>query len=105
MPRRDSETIGPVAALGLRLRLGRGGGLRPVASAGLFEPVLKEVVEMAALRADDNTVLLGAADLRPVPWIAPKCRQLLVVDDLPDQDLTRMEEGEKGRGVRNVRFQ
>lgn len=105
MPRRDAEKIGPLSALGLRLRLGRGGGLRPLASARLFEPILREVVEMASLTADDNTVLLGAADLRPIPWIAPRCRQLLVVDDLPDPELSRMEKGENGRGVRNVRFQ
>jgi len=60
---------------------------------------------MAAVEADDNVVVLGSADLRLIPWIAPRCRQLLVVDDLPDEELARLEREQHAGGLTNVRFQ
>lgn len=105
MPRKDDQAIGLFADIAARVRLGRRRGLAPLASTGLLDPVLREVVEMAEIRDDDNVVILGSSDLRMIPWIAPRCRRLLFVDDLPDDDLSRMEAEQQGAGFRNVRFQ
>ena len=105
MQRRDEQPIGMVADLTARLRLGRGRGLAPLAASRLFEPPLRETIEMADIRTDDNVVVLGSADLRLIPWVAPRCRQLMFVDDLPDDDLARMESEQLGAGYSNVKFQ
>ena len=88
-----------------KVRLGRDRGLKPLAASAVFEPVLRTVVDWADVQPDDNVVLLGASDLRPIPWIAPKCRQLVVVDDLPEEILTRLGEEHRARGFNSVRFQ
>jgi hypothetical protein len=105
MPRRDAETIGWAAEIAARIRLGRSRGLAAAGAAPLFEPVARAAAEWAAVAPDDNVLLLGAADLRPVPLIAPRCRQLLVVDDLAEDDLTRLEDEQRAAGRANVRFQ
>ncbi|MBI3449543.1 MAG: hypothetical protein HY049_11595 [Acidobacteria bacterium] len=105
MPRRDWESIGWLADMSVRVRLGRARGLAALAASPVFEPVLREVVEMAGVGADDNVVVLGSADLRMIPWIAPRCRQLMVVDDLSEDDLARLEREQHARGLTNVRFQ
>jgi len=105
MPRRDEQPIGRVADAAARIRLGRGRGLGLLAASRLFEPVLRETIEMADIRSDDNVVVLGSADLRLIPWVAPRCRQLMFVDDLPDDDLERMEAAQQRAGHANVKFQ
>jgi len=97
--------MGLLAEMAARARLGRDRGLSPLAAAPLFGPVLKAASEMAGILPDDNVVILGASDLRPAPWIAPACRRLMIVDDLPEQTLTRLEEDQRSRGLDNVRFQ
>jgi hypothetical protein len=105
MPRRDEQPIGLAAEMAAKIRFGRGRGLASIASSRLFEPVVREIVEMAGITEDDNVVVLGSADLRLVPWVAPRCRQLMFVDDLPDDDLARMETAQHGAGHGNVKFQ
>jgi len=75
MPRRDWESIGWLADRVGRVRLGRAAGARrPGRLARLRARFLREVVEMAAVEADDNVrrPRLGrpAAD----PLDAPRCR-------------------------------
>lgn len=103
--RRDDAPMGLVADLSVRLRMGRQRGLDRLGRASIFEPVLREVVSMADVQEEDNVVLLGAADTRPAEWLAPACRRLTVVDDLPDDRLREMERGLHQRGHRNVGFQ
>jgi hypothetical protein len=94
-----------VADLAARVRLGRGRGLGPLAASRFFEPVLRETIDMADIRSDDNVVVLGSADQRFIPWVASRCRQLMFVDDLPDDDLARMETEQLRAGRQNVKFQ
>jgi hypothetical protein len=105
MPRIDEQPIGMIADLAARMRLGRGRGLGLLAASRLFEPVLRETMDMADIRSEDNVVVLGSADLRFIPWVAPRCRQLMFVDDLPDDHLGRMEAEQQRAGHANVRFQ
>jgi len=105
MPRRDVESIGLVADMAARMRFGRGRGLGLLAGSRLFEPVLKEVVGLAGIRDDDNVVVLGASDRRIIQPVASRCRQIMFVDDLPDEELSRMEAEEHAAGRANVKFQ
>jgi hypothetical protein len=105
MPRKDDEAIGLAADVAARVRLGRRRGLALLASSRLFEAVVEEVVEMAGVREDDNVVLLGSDDLRLIPRISPTCRQIVVVDDRSDDDLSAMESKQRDAGRENVKFQ
>jgi len=105
MPRKDEEDIGLVADMAARVRFGRGRGLALLAASRVFEPVLEEVAGMAGVQGDDNVVVLGSADLRMIPWISPKCRQLMFVDDRSEDDLARMEAEQRNAGRENVKFQ
>ena len=102
--RKDATAIGWLGKALAGIRTGRWRGLEPLARAAIFEPVLKEVVAMAEIRREDNVALLGAADLRPVPWIAPGCRELIVVDDLPEAALASLQAEHRAKGAGNVRF-
>jgi hypothetical protein len=105
MTRRDAEAMGVLADLAARARLGKHRGLEAPGRAKLFEEVTREAVSMLESRPDDNVVLLGAADLRPIPLLAGRCRQLVVVDDLPEEDLSGLGEQHAARGESRVRFQ
>ena len=105
MPRKDEETIGFAGNLVCRVRYGRRRGLEKLAAAKVFEPVLDALITLAALKEDDNVLLLGVLDQRPVAAIAPACLRLTSVDDLDFPELNRMEEEWSAKGFKKVQFQ
>lgn len=99
----DAQNLGTVTDLVTRVRLGRDRGAGPpLAGAGVFEPAYMTAVEAAGTEAGDNVVLLGGHDLRLARWLAPRCRMLTVLEDLPDARLAALERQLRGEGLENV---
>lgn len=99
----DAQRLGAVGDLIARVRLGRERGLSLLAGAGLFEEVFREAVDPGRIGDEDNVILLGGIDERPVLDLAPRCRMLEVMEDLPEDRLASLEAGFKARGHENVR--
>ena len=93
-----------MADLMARIRLGRDRGVAALSKAGAFEPVHRGLIESVAIGPEDNVVLLGGHDLRPAMLIAPRCRLLTVLEDMPDAALIEREADLRGKGLRNVNF-
>jgi hypothetical protein len=105
MPRKDEDKIGFVGNLLCRVRFGRLAGLETLAGAKVFEPVSDALVELAELKEDDNVLMLGAVERRPIAAIAPACLRLTSIEDLDYPGLNRMEDEWKGKGFKKVQFQ
>jgi hypothetical protein len=101
---RDAEKLGAAADLVSRLRLGPSRGAEALAEAPILGQVLREAVEMAEIGPEDNVLLLGGHDQRPIPWIASRCRTLTVLEDLPDERLAALETEGRAKGLENVRL-
>lgn len=100
----DAQNLGTVTDLLTRFRLGRDRGARPVAGAGIFHKAFQDAVEPAGPGPGDNVVLLGGHDMGLVRWLAPRCRVLSVLEDLPDRELAAREREVGNEGIENVRF-
>jgi len=103
MPRRDDDPIGFAAEFLAKLRFGRGRGLGVVARAGFLGPLLAQMVEMSQIGPEDNVLILGATE-GLVPLAGPRCLRLTVADDLPDEELARLEEVHQGAKPRRIQF-
>lgn len=100
----DAQRLGTVADLVARFRLGRDRGSQPLARAGIFEKAYHEALRATEAGPEDNVTLLGGHDLRPVRWLAPRCRMLDVLEDHPEDRLAALERQMKSEGLHNVRF-
>lgn len=100
----DGATIGAVAGLLARVRERRARRDATMSSSRLIGRVHEEACGKLTVGPEDNVLLLGAADLRPAGRIAPLCRALTVLDDLPEGRMTALGAGPGFAGRENVRF-
>ena len=104
MQRHDAQKLGVVGDMLARVRLGRYRGAEPMGRAGIFAQAYRQAVEEAAPGPEDNVVLLGAHDTRPLDWISAACRSLTVLDDLSEAQMAALEGEARSRGMRNVQY-
>lgn len=100
----DGATLGGVAGLLARLREGRGRRDATMSTSQLLGRVHEDAAGRIPIGPEDNVLLLGAGDLRPVERIASACRALMILDDLPEGRMTALGAEPRFRAFQNIRF-